>query len=134
MVLTLGLQNAAMKEAWPDSYRVSWSGNVIRWRVPLCPSPISTTYTIEIKYGLEMLQPAVAVVTPALRWRGKDPPPHMYDQERLCLFLPWANEWASSMFIARTTVPWTALWLYFYEKWLATGDWLGGGEHPRSRE
>ena len=26
------------------------------------------------------------------------------------------------------------LWLFFYEIWLATSDWLGGGEHPESRD
>jgi hypothetical protein len=34
------------------------------------------------------------------------------------------------MYIADTIVPWAALWLVFYEYWLATGLWLGGGEHP----
>ena len=34
------------------------------------------------------------------------------------------------MWIADTILPWTSLWLYFYELWHATGQWLGGGEHP----
>lgn len=32
--------------------------------------------------------------------------------------------------LADTIIPWTVEWLYFYELWLATGEWLGGGEHP----
>ena len=27
-------------------------------------------------------------------------------------------------------VGWAAEWLFFYEVWLATGMWLGGGLHP----
>lgn len=32
--------------------------------------------------------------------------------------------------IANTIIPWTIEWLYYYELWLATGEWLGGGDHP----
>ncbi|MGH8092034.1 MAG: hypothetical protein ACREIF_00990 [Chthoniobacterales bacterium] len=31
------------------------------------------------------------------------------------------------MRLADTIVPWTSRWLYFYEIWLATGEWMGGG-------
>jgi len=31
--------------------------------------------------------------------------------------------------MGRTILPWTSLWLHFYEIWLVTGVWHGGGEH-----
>lgn len=31
-------------------------------------------------------------------------------------------------------VPWTSLWLYFFEDWLATDEWKGGGKHPAEDE
>jgi hypothetical protein len=34
------------------------------------------------------------------------------------------------MLLDRTIVPWAVLWLYFFEEWLRSGEWLGGGEHP----
>ena len=34
--------------------------------------------------------------------------------------------------IANTIIPWTVEWLYYYELWQATGEWLGGGEHPEN--
>lgn len=34
------------------------------------------------------------------------------------------------MRIANTILPWTSLWLYYYEIWLGTGKWEGGGDHP----
>lgn len=40
-----------------------------------------------------------------------------------------AHEWASSMFISRTTVGWTVRWLTGYEFWEMTGRWIGGGRH-----
>jgi hypothetical protein len=33
------------------------------------------------------------------------------------------------MLIATTLIPWTALWLYYYELWLDTGKWLGPSSH-----
>ena len=49
----------------------------------------------------------------------------------LCLHVP--EDWNSGLFIADSIVPWTYEWLYFYEIWLATGEWCGGGtEHSPS--
>lgn len=36
------------------------------------------------------------------------------------------------MRLDQTIVPWTALWLYYFEQWLVSGDWHGGGQHPES--
>jgi hypothetical protein len=27
-------------------------------------------------------------------------------------------------------VPWAYLWLFYFEHWLATDEWQGGGKHP----
>jgi len=37
------------------------------------------------------------------------------------------------MLIATTILPWTALWLYYYELWLDTGKWLGPSSHSADR-
>ena len=34
----------------------------------------------------------------------------------------------SRKYIAKTIIPWTVLWLYWYERWVATGEWKA----PRS--
>jgi hypothetical protein len=36
--------------------------------------------------------------------------------------------------IADTIIPWTSEWLFFYELWLASGEWHGGGHDPLSDE
>jgi hypothetical protein len=57
--------------------------------------------------------------------------PHVYrNPTRLCLFLPGAGEWQPWMRVDQTIVPWSLLWLWYFEEWLATGDWKGGGIHP----
>jgi hypothetical protein len=57
--------------------------------------------------------------------------PHVYRYPtRLCLYLPKSDEWVGSMRIDQSFAPWTATWLYYFEEWLASDDWKGGGEHP----
>jgi len=36
------------------------------------------------------------------------------------------------MAIADTIIAWASEWLFFYELWLATGEWHGGGHDPTS--
>ena len=36
--------------------------------------------------------------------------------------------------LANTIVPWVADWLYYYEVWLFTGEWEGGGIHFDDRK
>ena len=33
--------------------------------------------------------------------------------------------WNVDKLIAKDIVPWTAAWIYFYEYWLRTGEWVG---------
>lgn len=96
----------------------------------LQPTDISRQYRVEfVQYGGK--SPEVRVVTPELtRGRSDEEIPHMYDQERLCLYLPSGEEWKPCDPVALTIVPWTSLWLLYYEAWLATGEWQGGGVHP----
>ena len=56
--------------------------------------------------------------------------PHKYPDGSLCLYYN-ANQMEINPddLWAETLVPWTALWLYYYEKWIQTGEWLGGGVH-----
>lgn len=96
------------------------------------PTVISRQYEVEFtQRGGKW--PEVRVINPRLE-RGKQDEdiPHMYCQERLCLYLPSGDEWKPSQPIALTIVPWTSLWLAFYEGWLATGEWQGGGVHPET--
>ena len=32
--------------------------------------------------------------------------------------------------IDQTIIPWTYTWLFYFEDWLSTDDWKGGGRHP----
>ena len=58
----------------------------------------------------------------------------MYDQERLCLYLPGSGEWSGGMSLAHTVIPWVSVWLFYYELWHATGEGFErcAGRRPRN--
>jgi hypothetical protein len=92
---------------------------------------LTEQYRVRIEYTLST-SPTVWVLSPLLRGRDDDPVlPHVYPGPRPCLYLPGSGEWSPNQFVADTMVPWTSLWLYHYEVWHATGEWLGGGVHPK---
>jgi hypothetical protein len=147
-IKTLNQQIAAMRARWPEfevsglaGGRVIWFGSLIGLARP---------YRVMIEYGPPRVDassplldriPLVRVLSPRLepRWNAVDeaPLPHVFFDKTdvtlspLCLFDPDKNEWAPSMLIARTTVPWTVDWLACYEGWLATGRWHGGGRRAQ---
>lgn len=59
--------------------------------------------------------------------------PHIYRNEgpgtRLCLWLPGAGEWTVNSRLRETVIPWALEWLSYFEDWLVTDKWLGGGMH-----
>jgi len=127
--LPISQQIIAMNLSFPE-FDAEWKKNTVIWTGVLQPTSLSMKYTVEITYSLDMRQPEVHVLAPSLKIRGEEKIPHFYPGNKLCLFRPKKKEWTKEMLIAETIVPWTSLWLYYYEIWHATGKWLGGGEHP----
>jgi hypothetical protein len=102
------------------------------WGYSTSPTPMSRDYQIRIDYRLDGV-PRVFVDGPDLSILADDHRlPHVYEQKppRLCLYLPGTGEWARWMRIDQTIVPWAALWLFYFEDWLISRDWKGGGMHP----
>lgn len=102
------------------------------WFYSARPSAISRLYAMELTFQQGAF-PQVIVRAPDLNALagGKDLP-HVYAQEppRLCLFLPWTGEWNPQRTLVETMLPWSVLWLYYFEAWLRSGEWTGGGMHP----
>jgi len=90
------------------------------------PYVLSREYRVRIEYDVGL--PRVWIEDPPLMPREEGGRiPHVFPGPRPCLFYPPNREWIPSMLIADTIVPWLMAWLYFYEIWHATGEWLGGG-------
>ena len=128
--LTVAQQAVALRGLYPEAQCKSRREN-LHWTGLLTPSPLSASYTVTVVYRKDA-SPKTYVCQPKLIVPVGKSLPHVYSQkeQRLCLYYPrGGREWNESMSIARTIVPWASEWLFFYELWLATGDWLGGGIH-----
>jgi hypothetical protein len=107
----------------------------LTWRFDVSPSPLSRIYRVRIETKSDR-PPWTIVEAPNLERLadGRDLP-HVYrNPTRLCLYLPGTGEWQPWMRIDQTIVPWSVLWLWYFEEWLATGEWKGGGVHPSKDE
>jgi len=95
------------------------------------PTSRSRVYHFILKYCLTS-SPKIKIVSPEIQKNNKgEYPPHLYPSENLCLYHPSYHEFNTTDFLSDTIIPWTSLWLYYYEVWHNTGKWLGGGEHPK---
>ena len=104
----------------------------LHWHFAQQPTPLSRTYDLSLRYR-PIGTPQVFVLRPDLIALANGRKlPHVYEQKptRLCLYLPGTGEWTNAMRIDATIVPWSALWLFYFEEWLTSNDWKGGGIHP----
>lgn len=132
--LSIAIQADALRR-YPTGQIAYRKGNLLVWRWEVQPSSLSTKYTIKLVYRYGVT-PKVWVVSPkplALA-EGETSLPHVYStqEQQICLFYNVEEEdkeWRQDMILANTVVPWISEWLYFYELWLITGTWLGGGVH-----
>lgn len=124
---------SAMRRLWPrfDCERkpdglLIWSGYL---------RPHAQCYKIAVFWNASQFElPYVMIVCPdlePLKGGSFEQIPHLiYDDANpkhsgLCLFDPDGNEWCKAKLIAETTMFWTCEWLYYYEIWHVTGEWLG---------
>jgi len=111
------------------------SGKELVYRMKLSPSAASRIYTCDLHVRPGACHPEVIVVDPNLKVlaSGRSLPhvyPHAGKGAKLCLWRPQQQEWHASMKLSETYVPWTVQWLWYFELWLQSGEWVGGGEHP----
>jgi hypothetical protein len=109
---------------------------LLTWRYSATPFPLGRDYAVRIEFE-QGGRPQTFVDDPHLHaLAGGSRIPHLYQQEppKLCLYLPRMYEWQSWMRLDQTIVPWTALWLFYFEEWLSSDDWKGGGLHPKIDE
>lgn len=124
--MSIALQMAIMKQTY-SHFRCVSAKNSVEWTGTIRPTAMSEEYEVRIQYKYGDT-PKVWVVRPQIKRRSSEEPiPHIYPSNRLCLYLPGTGQWTRQKSVADTIIPWTALWLYHYEVWHTTGEWLGGG-------
>lgn len=101
------------------------------WQFDAQPIPVSRRYRLKLNYALPG-PPQIFVIDPNLRTLAAGRTiPHLYDQARarLCVYLPKTGEWHDRRLLSETLVPWSVLWLLYFEEWLVSDEWQGGGVH-----
>jgi len=122
--------------------RITNHDRTVVWEGVLQPTPVSPFYSVTVSYTMGQ-SPKCVVTNPFLNdiADGKKIP-HTYVNDtringtQLCLYLPYISgknkisEWNSKLLLVETIIPWASLWLFYFEDWLASGEWQGGGvEH-----
>jgi len=96
------------------------NGNIV-FTGKLQVKPELPVYTIRVVYRGNA-RPQIFVLDPVL----VDDAPHIFpDTGSLCLYHKDNYKWTGSKLIAQDIMGWTAGWIYFYEYWLQTGEWIG---------
>lgn len=125
-------QLLAIRRKYPNS-EVNIRRGTLHWRGDLKPSPLSRTYCVTVSFKIGQ-RPIVMLVGEKIPGVERPDFPHKFytskDGKRVQLCLHLRYEFCSGMLISDTIIPWAIEWLYFYELWLATGTWHGGGRHP----
>ncbi|TCU13707.1 hypothetical protein [Rhizobium sullae] len=111
-------------------------------------TPIAQSYRIWIRYFPELQWDEVTLahryatvkvldplIAPDVRGTG-ELTPHVYRYRQpphspaLCAWDPVDEPFNPTVYLADHVIPAVIRWLVFYEDWLDTGEWRGGGKHP----
>ena len=127
------MERSTLKRLYPKGTFLKETSQHIIWECDIMPTPLSQTYRIKIDYRAN-IKPDVYVVTPypLPRYNGSKKLEHVYstEKQKLCLFHPSFDNWNYAKPLVKTIIPWAAEWLMYYEIWVVTGEWEGGGIHP----
>jgi len=130
--LSLALQYVLLRDRSPFPGEGGVKKGVLTWLYSARPSSMGRLYTLLLRLKERDL-PSVMVRAPDLNALADGKKlPHVYRQQppELCLFHPSKWEWTDTDKLIDTIVPWSVEWLHYFEVWLRTGEWTGGGEHP----
>ena len=112
------VQIGAMKSKFPQLHSKQKGENIV-FTGDLFVKPELPVYNVSVEYRGD-LRPIVKVNSPAL----VDKPPHTFSDKSLCLYHSDNFKWSADKFIAKEIMQWTIVWIYFYEYWLQTGEWI----------
>jgi len=135
---SLAQRHAELKALrWPESTLEFVQGRELRFRFKVAPTPMARVYQCLLRVFPSDF-PELMVMNPDPKELAVGRTlPHIYPHEglgtKLCLWLPRTHEWVHQMRFSETYLPWAAEWLDYFEEWLVTDVWSGGGEHPEPK-
>lgn len=127
-------QGIALKQSYPDSELRRFREEYLTWTHTITSSPLGGQYKVKLHYdknkgmSFYVLEPK-----PLPLAEGHKELPHVYStvEQRLCLYYPDGTEWNPTMLYTKTIIPWAQEWLFYYELWVGSGDWQGGGKNHK---
>ena len=131
--ISVAQQAAKLKRDYPH-FKTLININILNVKGTIKPTPRSKIYYFKLKLKVGE-RPRIKITNPELKKNfNNERIPHIFSGNELCLYYPKYKEFTSKLFISDYIIPWISLWLYYYEIWHITGEWLGGGIHPRIKE
>ena len=127
-------QKAFLQQAYPNGHFYAETPTSFCWKYSVQPSSLSGTYQFKICYK-EGKHVDVFALDKLSLCEGEKGLPHVYntDKQHLCIYHRPSEEWNASHKITEIS-PWISEWFYYYENWLVTAKWLGGGIHRGKKE
>lgn len=123
-------QLLSLKKIYPDLIYLL-KPDYLKFTLILQPTPKSKKYKVEFIFANDVCD---VWLTGEIEGIKNVDFPHYYemkkDRVKLCLLHPKKFEWSTIDWLEDSIIPWTIEWLLYYELWLITGKWYGGGEHP----
>lgn len=128
--LTLAEQAYFLRTVFP-AFSTSIKHGKLKCLGELRPTLTSDIYTVELLYRVPN-RPKIKILAPPLRIAPTQKKlPHVFGGDELCLYLE--GEWRPELPISDYMIGWVSEWLAFYEDWVVTGVWMGGGHEPMAR-
>lgn len=117
-------QIAAMRSRFPQ-FSAKRKAESVVFTGELMVKPDLPIYTVSVEYRMYG-SPIVRVLKPEL----VSPCKHLYKdkvtgERSLCLYHSANFHWRNDRLVAKEIMEWTIAWIYFYEYWLQTGEWVG---------
>ncbi len=135
--LSLAKQQLALLQSFSGSECYIVGHKKLVWKGQLSPSILSRSYPVVLEYTFGHM-PKVRVSGEGIKKIDAPDFPHVfhrdYEKNEVEVCLCYGNEFTPEMLLADTYIPWAIEWLYFYEIWLVTGEWKGGGIHHQQKK
>lgn len=138
--IPVAIQKYIMRDMFKKVIVKDYNGTELKMLLKIQPTESSKDYFVLLEYKSVQVTPKVYISVDQLDVEDLDSIPHKYGLKELYgkkyvnLCLNFTNEWNPRMRISDTILPWICEWLYFYEVWLITGEWCGGGKHPTKKD
>lgn len=126
-MLSIGQQSFLLKNSVAGA-KVVTGPRQLEFRATVRPTALSRMYDLSICYRLGQ-HPVSTIHSPNLGRLTSKKIPHLWKARpyELCLYFSQDREWLPHMHLARTIFPWCLEWMFYFECWLGTDEWDGGG-------